>query len=938
LPIGWTDHMKRWLRTLSAFPLSLPLAFEPAPEPDRFVTKQADARIELGCAGIEVAWAAGETPLRIRFAGSRPNARPVPSDPQPGRVHYLIGRNPERWRRNLPRHGRIACAGLYPGLDLAVYGRDGRLEFDVIAAPGAELSAFQLAIDGADLRTLEPDGDLVLHAGTRQLVLRRPVAYQETAGARRSVESRFVQRGSTLGFAVGAHDPEAELVIDPVLELSSYAGGNRFDSARAVAVDADGFVVVAGASESKDFPTTQDVLQPAYAGGNGDFNRGDAFVMKLAPGGTSLVWATYLGGDDVDAGEGVALGPGGDVFVVGGAWSKDFPVTLGAFQPERDEDFDAFVARLTPDGAGLVYSTYLGGKEDDFANAVAVDAAGNASVAGYSDSKNFPVSPGALQTSRLGPRDAFVARLAPGGGTLLWATFLGGKGYDFANGVALGADGSAVVVGGTGSKKFPTSEGAFQPKYAGELDAFVSRLSADGARLVWSSFLGGKAGNPIAYDVASGVALDAYENVYVVGETLSRNLPVTADAFDVECGRKDNCTSTDAFAAKLSADGCALLYGTYLGEADSDAARAVAVDARGHAHIAGYTRDKDFPVTSDAFQTEKEGGADAFLSELGPAGTRLVYSSFFGGSNDDAGNGVALGGALRSHLVGSAGGKDLPIVGSAFQPEYGTGTDGFVAVFGGTPAVEPALLASLATPGPAVVGTAAPGTLSLRNAGSVAANDVVASVTLGPGFAFDSSTPSQGSCSFAAPVLSCALGALAPGAEAEIDFLATPTQGGVLASTGQVSADGAENIRAGACLFAQVNDLAISTLKAPKSVRVPAGEGKQANVRVKIQNLGNHPEPISDLDVLGDLVRLDVTPTGAGCTPAAVSLDPKSGKKLPLELEPGKKLTVYFQVTIDCADTDYLVEARVDHAALDGLPDSVPANDVASLLIDVEPR
>src|SRR5512134_1506507 len=115
--------MKRWLRALSAFPLSLPLAFEPAPEPDRFVTRQTDARIELGCDGIEVAWAAGETPLRIRFAGSRPGARAVPSDPQPGRVHYLIGRDPERWRRNLPRHGRIRCAGLHAGLDLAVYGR-----------------------------------------------------------------------------------------------------------------------------------------------------------------------------------------------------------------------------------------------------------------------------------------------------------------------------------------------------------------------------------------------------------------------------------------------------------------------------------------------------------------------------------------------------------------------------------------------------------------------------------------------------------------------------------------------------------------------------------------------------------------------------------------------------------------------------------------------
>jgi hypothetical protein len=931
--------MKRWLRTLSAFPLSLPLAFEPAPEAGRFAARQGDARIELACDGIDVVWATGETPVRIRFPGARPGVEAVASEPRPGRIHYLVGRDAARWRRNLPLHGRITCAGVHPGLDLAVHGRDGRVEFDVIAAPGADLSAFRLAVEGADARTLEPDGDLALRAGTRRLVLRRPVAYQEISGARRAVESRFVPRGAAFAFAVGEHDAAAPLVIDPVLELSSYAGGERFDTARAVAVDADGFVLVAGATASKDFPTTAGAFQPEYAGGNDDFERGDAFLMKLAPGGTSLVWATYLGGDDVDAGEAVAVGPGGDVFVVGGTFSKDFPVTPGALQPERAKsDFDAFVARLTPDGAALVYSTYLGGKDGDFARAVAVDAAGNASVAGHTFSKDFPVTAGAFQTSRLGPQDAFVARLAADGSALLWSTYLGGKDGEAAAGLALAADGGVVVAGGTTSRKFPVTAGAFQTEYAGETDAFVTRLSPDGATLVWSSFLGGDNGNPIAYDFANGVALDAYESVYVVGETLARDLPVTPDAFDVECGRNDNCTATDAFAAKLSADGCALLYGTYLGESNVDGARAVAVDARGHAHVVGFTRDNDFPVTEDAFQGEREGGADAFLSELSPSATSLVYSTFLGSRDDDAANGVALGGALRAHLVGSTTGNGFPIVGPAFQSDYGTSTDGFVAVFGGTPAALPGLLASLATPSPAVVNGMAPGTLFVRNAGSVVADDVMASVTFGPGLGFDSSTPSQGSCSFSAPVLSCALGALAPGAEAEVGFLAAASQGGVLASTAEVSAVGAESVRAGACLFAQVNDLAVSSLKAPKRLRVPADEGRDAKVAVQIENLGNHPERIADLDVLGELVTLEVTPTGEGCAPPAVALDPKSGKKLPLELEPGKKLKVAFVVTIDCAETDHLVEARVDRAALDGLPDSVPANDTASVTIDVEPK
>ena len=940
----------RWtglLRTLSAFPLSLPLAFEPAPEAGRFVARQGDARVEVACAGIEVAWAARETPVRIGFGGPAgavrarsdgPAPEAVASDPQPGRVHYLIGRDVSRWRRGLPLHGRVTCAGVRPGIDVAVYGRGGRLEFDVIAAPGADLAAFELELSGADAQTLEPGGDLALRAGARRLVLRRPVAYQESAGARRPVESRFALRGpARLGFVVGPFDPGAPLVIDPVLELSTYAGGDRLDTARAVAVAADGSVLVAGASESNDFPTTPGVFQPDYAGAHDEFERGDAFVMKLAPGGTSLVWATYLGGRDPDGAAGVAVGPGGDVFVAGSTGSKDFPVTPGAFQPERGKVFDAFVARLTPDGDGLVYSTFLGGKDGDSAADLAVDADGNATVAGSTFSKSFPVTPGAFQTSRRGRQDAFVARLAPGGDALLWSTFLGGEEFEFATGVALAADGGAVVVGGSSSNQFPTSLGALQPTYASDNDAFVSKLAADGASLVFSTFLGGKDGNPLAYDAATDVALDAYESVYVVGETLSRDLPV--NGFDPECGKNDNCTLTDAFAVKLSADGCAAIYGTYLGESDSDAASGVAVDARGHAHVTGFTRNQEFPVTGDAAQPEKKGGPDAFLSELDASASALVYSTFLGSDDPDAGHAVALGGALRAHVVGATDGNNFEIAGSAFQPDREGGTDAFVAVFGGTPADEPALLANLALPDPAALGATSPGALRVRNAGSVAASNVSASMTLDASLDLAAPTPSQGSCLFAAPVLTCALGGLAPGAEAQVDFDVTPNVAGVLAGTAEISADGADGVRAAACLLAEINDLAVLDVKAPKSVGVPVGGSASKKISVEIENMGNHPERIADLATLAALVTLDVTPTGMGCSPAAVALDPKAGQKLPLELEPGKTLKVPFVATIGCADSDYVAEATVDHTALDGLPDSDPADDVfGGVPIDAVPK
>lgn len=961
--------MKGVLRALSVFPLSLPLAFEPAPEAGRFVARQGGARIEVACTGIEVAWSAHETPVRIRFAGSeRPALRAeskgpalravaedptlraasedpallaVASDPQPGRVSYLIGRDPARWRRGVPRFGRVTCPALRPGIDVAIYGREGQLEFDVIAAPGADLAAFELALEGVEAQTLLPGGDLALRAGARRLVLKRPVAYQESEdGVRRAVESRFARRGpARLGFALGAFDPGAPLVIDPVLELSTYAGGNRFDAARAVAVAPDGSVLVAGISESNDFPTTGGAFQEEYAGANDEFERGDAFVMKLLPGGADLVWATYLGGRDPDAAAAVAVGPGGDVFVAGSTASKDFPATPGAFQPERDKIVDAFVARLGPDGDTLEYATFLGGKDGDSASALAVDAAGNATVAGSTFSKDFPVTPGVLQPRRRNRQDAFVARLAPMGDALLWSTFLGGEEFEAARGVALTADGGAVVVGGTSSNQFPTTLGALQPAYASDNDAFVSKLAADGTRLVWSTFLGGKDGNPLAYDAANAVALDAYESVYVVGETLSRDLPVSAGAFDPDCGRDDDCQLLDAFAVKLSADGCAAVYGTYLGDGDSDAAYGVAVDARGHAHVTGFTRDEDFPVTLDAAQPEKKGGPDAFLSELDAEGGALVYSSFLGSSDPDAGFGVALGGALRAHVVGSANGNDFEIAGTAFQPDKAGTTDAFLAVFGGAPADEPALLAGLALPEPAALGATAPAALRVRNAGSVTASNVSASVTLDAALALSAPAPSQGACAFVAPTLTCALGGLAPGAEAVVDFDVTPNAAGVLAGSAAIAADGGESARAAACLLAQINDFAVLSVKAPKSVRVPAGGSTSKKVTVEIENMGNHPERIGDLATLEALVSLELAPTGMACAPAAVALDPKAGKKLPLELEPGKKLKVPFVATFDCADTDYVAEATLDHTALDGLADSDPTDDVlGGILIDAVPK
>jgi protocatechuate 3,4-dioxygenase beta subunit len=496
----------------------------------------------------------------------------------------------------------------------------------------------------------------------------RPLSYQTVGGKRMPVESRFLLHPDAghaggYGFAVGDYDLRQPLVIDPGLLYSTYLGGDSSDIGNPIAVDGSGSVYVTGETSSSNFPTTMGAFDTTRSGV-------DAFVSKLNPTGTGLVYSTFLGGSSTDQGFGIAVDGAGSAYVTGVTESSNFPTTVGAFDTTRN-GIDAFVTKLNATGtAPLVYSTFLGGSSTDRGFGIAVDSAGSAYVTGETESNNFPTTTGAFDTTQNGV-DAFVTKLNATGTTpLLYSTYLGGSGADRGRGIVVDGAASAYVTGVTESNNFPTTGGAFDTTQNG-VDAFVIKLNASGsAPLLYSTYLGGS-----GTDRGFGIGVDASGSAYITGETDSNNFPTTVGTFD------NTQNGVDAFVTKLNptlVGAASLVYSTYLGGSGADRGFGIGVDGSGSAYITGETDSNNFPTTTGAFDTTQN-GVDAFVTKLNPTGTApLLYSTYLGGSGADRGFGIDVDGAGNAYVTGRTESTDFPTTTGAFDTTYNTNGDAFV--------------------------------------------------------------------------------------------------------------------------------------------------------------------------------------------------------------------------------------------------------------------
>ncbi|MCB9155391.1 MAG: SBBP repeat-containing protein, partial [Caldilineae bacterium] len=604
------------------------------------------------------------TALKLTFPGSNPDVRIEPFDPLTTTVSYFIGNDPDQWHPAVPVWAGVRYVDLYPGIDLEIGAAGARLA----ARPGADLDAITLRVEGSGATALDGDAlRLSTAAGEMRLPLLRGAALPATDA---HVWPRGPEVFE-ISAPFAAHSPAPRAPADDPADLlySTFLGGSGDDEGYAVAVDETGRATVTGVTYSSDFPTTPGAFDPTkngdsdtfvaglnaagsmldYAtflgGSSDDFGYGvavngtgdatvtgwtfssdfpttpgafdpsyngfgfHAFVARLNAAGSGLDYATYLGGSGYDYSESVAVDGTGRATVAGKTTSSDFPATPGAFDPSYNGGGDAFVARLNEAGSALDYATFLGGSGYDYGLGVAVDETGRATVTGYTDSSNFPTTPGAFDPSyNGGMHDAFVVRLNAAGSALDYATFLGGSSSERGYAVAVDGTGRATVTGYTWSSNFPATPGAFDPVYNGGVhDAFVARLNAAGSALDYATFLGG-----IYDDWGFGVAVDGTGRATVTGYTSSSDFPTTPGSFDPTF----NGGSRDAFVARLNEAGSALDYATFLGGSGSDCGNAVAVDEAGRATVTGWTTSSDFPTTPGAFDRNFNGGDDAFISKL----------------------------------------------------------------------------------------------------------------------------------------------------------------------------------------------------------------------------------------------------------------------------------------------------------------------------------
>jgi len=571
--------------------------------------------------------------LHMKLAGTGGNAEITGLEELPARSHYFLGNDPQMWHRNIANYRKVRYRNVYPGIDFVCYGDQGKLEYDFVVAAGAHPELITLAFDGAVALKVDSTADLVLTLPNgEEIRMKRPLAYQQLEGMRKEVSSEYrLQGNNQVGFQLGAYDHNQELIIDPVV-YSTYLGGHGNDSGNGIKMDSQGYVYLTGSTSSSDFPVV-DPFQPALHVGD-PMTAVDAYVSKLSPTGDALIYSTYIGGLERDVSSAIAVDQAGNVYIAGQTSSPDFP-TVNAVQGSRGVNEDAFVAKLNASGNALVYSTYLGGTNPDWRFGIAVDGNGQAAVTGFTESTNFPTTPSAFQVVAPGSpasltlRNAFVTKFTIGGSAFVYSSYLGGGGHDTGRAIDMDSAGNAYVAGDTSSTDFPTMN-ALQPRLSGLNDAFVTRLDTSGSVLIYSTYLGGSAG-----DAALGIDIDADGRAYVVGSTASANFPVARPV------QRRLAGGTDAFLAKIESTGMPLIYSTYFGGSGDDRGGGIAADAEGNAFVVGTTASMDFPV-ANPIQASYGGSDDAFVAEICAAGRSIGYSTYLGGSSFEGGNAIAV--------------------------------------------------------------------------------------------------------------------------------------------------------------------------------------------------------------------------------------------------------------------------------------------------------
>lgn len=540
--------------------------------------------------------------VKQEFVGSSPGAVIEALDQTETKISYFRGK-PESWLSDLPSYRRLTYRNLWPGVDLQLDGDSSRLKYEFVVRPGAEPSTIRLSYSGPSSIKLNEKGQLEINTPVGSFIDEAPTAFQEKDGKKISVGVEF-----------------------EVIELETRPDG---------------------------------LIDCLYAFKIGDYDRNQPLFIDPA----ILVYSGYLGGSCNDRALAMALDDSGYVYLTGWTGSLDFPVEDGPYLNFNGPSLgtDAFVAKVHPSGNSLAYCGYLGGSHDDGGTGIAVDSSGNAYVCGYTKSSDFPVKDGPYTSPGAGISlygDAFITKIDASGTTILYSGFIGGSSADIASAVAVDGSGRAYVCGTTESSNFPVKVGPGL-NYRGKKDVFVCRVTASGASLDWSGFIGGTQD-----DIGSWVAIDSSGNAYITGYTASTQ----GNLFPVKTGPYlSHKGGLDAFVAKVASAGNNIIYCGYIGGTGDDYGAGIAVNQNGEAYVVGATSSRSgFPLAVGPDLTYN-GGVEAFITKVNQAGNGVIYSGYIGGSLDDFALSVVVDSQGIAYVAGATDSSDFPVTGGPYS-------------------------------------------------------------------------------------------------------------------------------------------------------------------------------------------------------------------------------------------------------------------------------
>lgn len=596
----------------------------------------------------------------IRYIDASNRIEAVTADKQKYYYNYFINNNRGV---NVPLYEEVIIENIYDGIDIRYYFDGGYLRYDFKVAAGADINSIKMSIEGIGSLEVNSENELIIATSLGEVCHGNILAFQNSWYGLKPVECGYAFDGEgNITFTTSGFNQVKPLIIDPLV-FSTFSGGSNLDKAVAITTDDDDNLYIAGWTFSDDYPATFGAYDRSY---NGDH---DVFVSKFNSDGSALIYSTYIGTGGTEYVKDIAVDASGNVIITGGTMGTAYPTTPGAYDETFNGARDIYVTKFNSTGSALLYSTFIGGADWDNAEALGIDDAGNVYITGITWSTDYPTSAGAFDRTHNGGRDdAFLTKLNSSGSAIIFSSYLGGNNYDNAFDIVID-DNKAVITGYTVSPDFPTTAGVYDPTHNNGKDVFITKFNATGSSLLYSTYLGGNAG-----EEAYGIDINPSGWVIVTGYTNSIDFPTTASAYDGTYN-----TGDDVFIAILSSTASGLLYGTFLGGGNSECGNAVAYDNTGSFCVTGKTTSTTFPTTSGCFDDSYNGLGDAFISKFNSGGNVLIYSTYLGGSNSDIANDFFLIADKDAVITGETHSTDFPVTGGGYDQTHNGNSDAFIS-------------------------------------------------------------------------------------------------------------------------------------------------------------------------------------------------------------------------------------------------------------------